>query len=141
MGAGRARARQCAPINTWARGAVRAEPEKGGHGTSLLEIALEMIKWNRNLWTWRNTTWINQPNSSLYQRQASPFDKLELSFVMKQRGTWGPQSRLDCPKRQHNTTYNIQQKTQQMSRHWLRQYTTYNIFQICAKNDDFSSFG
>ena len=62
--------------------------------------------------------------------------------------------RLDCPIRQHNTTFNIQQKTQQMSRHWLRQYTTSNteiyffkiqpkliIFQILAKNDDFSNFG
>ena len=35
MGAGKARARQCAPVNTWARGAVRAEPQKGEHGTSL----------------------------------------------------------------------------------------------------------
>ena len=35
MGAGRARARQCAPINTWARGAVRAKLQKGEHGTSL----------------------------------------------------------------------------------------------------------
>ena len=36
MGAGKARARQCAPINTWARGTVRAEPQKGEHGTSLV---------------------------------------------------------------------------------------------------------
>ena len=36
-------------------------------------------------------------------------------------------SGLDYPKIQQNTTNNIQQKTQQMSRHWLRQYTTYDI--------------
>ena len=40
MGAGRARARECAPINTWARGAVRAKPQKGEHGTSLMALGV-----------------------------------------------------------------------------------------------------
>ena len=34
---------------------------------------------------------------------------------------------LDCPKRQQGTTYNIQQKTRQMSRHYWDIYTTYDI--------------
>ena len=42
MGAGKARARQCAPVNTWARGAVRAEPQKGEHGTSLIDLDMKM---------------------------------------------------------------------------------------------------
>ena len=34
---------------------------------------------------------------------------------------------LDCPKRQQDTTYNIQQKTRHMSRHYWDIYTTYDI--------------
>ena len=46
MGAGKARARQCAPVNTWARGAVRAEPQKGEHGTSLVNSHVHYPKVN-----------------------------------------------------------------------------------------------
>ena len=33
---------------------------------------------------------------------------------------------LECPKRQQDTTYNIQQKTRQMSRHYWDIYTTWH---------------
>ena len=47
---------------------------------------------------------------------------------------------VDCPKTQQDKTYNIQQKTWQMSRHWLRHYTTYDILENYCISQSFRWF-
>ena len=45
-------------------------------------------------------------------------------------------SKVDCPKRQQDTTYNIQQKHDiPMSRHYWDIYTTYDIEFLRRKNE------
>ena len=77
------------------------------------------------LWTVRskNTKHQQQHRLVLYDSVSFPLIEIIRSIILYARkSSW-----LDYPKIQQNTTNNIQQKTQQMSRHWLRQYTTYDI--------------
>ena len=58
--------------------------------------------------------WIN--NEGRKKNDEVKLSEWELNL---DKDTW-----LDCPKRQQDTTYNIQQKTWQMSRHYWDIYTT-----------------